>query len=743
MHPFTCFMDVETSRTYIDDLYSENIERCLDAMVMLKNSVIGSNRQKGSIIAKGVVPKIMQLLAESPHEALKLEAAVTLSSLAKGSSEHIQALVDCGCVQLLLNIISSSCRDKLTETCLSALRSLYTHRATPVELLQSENNVLELLLRLAGPDSSVTTQACVASLLNANCRNHNGQNVLWKLGTCQVLVRLIASPFSNVQIPALSCMTSMIYENPTIAQAVYDTSHDGTQLHDLLVRLTSRSQPADIQLRAARCLSLLHRGGALSASDKGVAYGALPCLVRLCAPDKDISLAIRARAAESLAYLAEVNTSLQRIAAISNHLIASLADLLNSGDARGKQAAFRCFASLGANDEDIRKRIIEIEGLMDHVLTGLEGSVKDKDDKVVQDDKEKDYIEGFVGDDDVCSKDAVRLAAVKCLLSLSRSVQQLRTTFQDHSVWKPLMSVLTQSQFDRTSSTFTNTSTELLTVTTSTLCNLLLEFSPAKEPMLECGVLELLCDLTSRSEAPLRLNGVWALMNIAFQAEQKMKKRILASLGMPQIFRLLEDSDTEVIMKTLGLLRNLLSPRSHIDDIMTDYSNEVLRAVSRVLDAGLNANNSNNNSNDIPMTTIYPSDMNVNNINDVAMSEMSNGVNKLQESTNNNCSTIIELTEQALCILGNICDGQVGKEYVMADERLLHKLADFIMHPEPKLQAASLYAVSNLVWKTDQGSERRQARLRELGIYNLLERIVTDDEAIFDKVKTTITQFDS
>lgn len=55
------------------------------------------------------------------------------------------------------------------------------------------------------------------------------------------------------------------------------------------------------------------------------------------------------------------------------------------------------------------------------------------------------------------------------------------------------------------------------------------------------------------------------------------------------------------------------------------------------------------------------------------------------------------------------------------------------MHPEPKLQAASLYAVSNLVWKTDQGSERRQARLRELGIYNLLERIVTDDEAIFDK----------
>lgn len=69
-------------------------------------------------------------------------------------------------------------RDKLIETCLSALRSLYSHKATPVELLQDGKNILELLVRLAGPESSVTTQACVASLLNANCRNHNGQVVI-------------------------------------------------------------------------------------------------------------------------------------------------------------------------------------------------------------------------------------------------------------------------------------------------------------------------------------------------------------------------------------------------------------------------------------------------------------------------------------------------------------------------------------------------------------------------------------
>lgn len=63
----------------------------------------------------------------------------------------------------------------------------------------------------------------------------------------------------------------------------------------------------------------------------------------------------------------------------------------------------------------------------------------------------------------------VRLAAVRCLHSLSRSVHQLRTTFQDHAVWRPLMTLLHNSPDDMT------------VLASSTLCNLLLEFSPCKE----------------------------------------------------------------------------------------------------------------------------------------------------------------------------------------------------------------------------------------------------------------------
>ncbi len=47
--------------------------------------------------------------------------------------------------------------------------------------------------------------------------------------------------------------------------------------------------------------------------------------------------------------------------------------------------------------------------------------------------------------------------------------------------------------------------------------------------------------------------------NMAFQADQKVKSLILSALGTDQLFRLLSDPDTTILMKTLGLIRNLLS----------------------------------------------------------------------------------------------------------------------------------------------------------------------------------------
>jgi len=156
-----------------------------------------------------------------------------------------------------------------------------------------------------------------------------------------------------------------------------------------------------------------------------------------------------------------------------------------------RRAAFRVFAALGANDEEIRKRVIETDGLMCALTAAL---------------------------DDETAPFALRMAAVGCLHSLSRSVQLLRTTFQDHPVWRPLMRMLSSPHTSPASSSRCggisahSVGVEPLIVASSTLCNLLLEFSPSKEPILDSGAIELLCHLTHKSEPSLRLNGVWGLM---------------------------------------------------------------------------------------------------------------------------------------------------------------------------------------------------------------------------------------
>jgi hypothetical protein len=70
----------------------------------LKNSVIGSNRQKGHVIAQGIVPRLLQLVGDNmlPTQ-IKVEATVTLGSLAKGTEDHVKALVDLNIVPVLIN----------------------------------------------------------------------------------------------------------------------------------------------------------------------------------------------------------------------------------------------------------------------------------------------------------------------------------------------------------------------------------------------------------------------------------------------------------------------------------------------------------------------------------------------------------------------------------------------------------------------------------------------------------------
>ncbi|XP_054719542.1 LOW QUALITY PROTEIN: armadillo repeat-containing protein 8-like [Uloborus diversus] len=675
------YVDVESSRAYIDGLFSPDSQTCLDAVIHLKNSVIGSNKQKGIVIQMGVLPRLFQILLDkNSSNELMVETAVTLGSLARGTDKHVEELLNAGLLNVILRGLAST-HQKLMEACLRCMRTVLSRKESPVEVLYNDPTLVPHLVRLA-KQPSATVQECVMTMLYSGCQTAEHQDILCENGVLELLAPMLCCSIYRVQIPSLRCLAQMCYQNEKVSELAATSSFGGRSVPDILISLMSRDRTTEMQLVSAKCMTYMFRAGALSADDSRIIYKALPTLVRMC--QKDVAPEERVEGAETLAYLTEVDTELQRIASISDHLIPTLSELLkfrtpvqngtdvNDDIANGdeikidvvpkavqevkmaqemKQAAFKAFSSLAANDEEIRKKIIDTDTLMENVV----GAFSDPNPRV-------------------------RLAAVRCLHSLSRSVQQLRTTFQDHAVGDPLMKLLH------------NANDDILTVASSTLCNLLLEFSPSKEPILECGAVELLCGLTRREDPSLRLNGVWALMNMAFQADHKIKAQILTALGSEHVFRLLSDSDVDVLMKTLGLLRNLLSTKPHIDHIMGLHGKQVMQAIVLILESDHNA----------------------------------------------------EVKEQALCILANIADGDFAKNFIMSNEDVLKKLTTYMMHSNVKLQIAATFCISNLVWKEEEGALERQAKLKDLGVQQLLQQLLsTSDTTLFDRVKTALHQFPS
>uniref|UniRef100_A0A5F9CTF2 Armadillo repeat-containing protein 8 n=1 Tax=Oryctolagus cuniculus TaxID=9986 RepID=A0A5F9CTF2_RABIT len=621
-----------SSRHYVDRLFDPDPQKVLQGVIDMKNAVIGNNKQKANLIVLGAVPRLLYLLQqETSSTELKTECAVVLGSLAMGTENNVKSLLDCHIIPALLQGLLSPDL-KFIEACLRCLRTIFTSPVTPEELLYT------------GPDH---------------------QTILFNHGAVQNIAHLLTSLSYKVRMQALKCFSVLAFENPQVSMTLVNVLVDGELLPQIFVKMLQRDKPIEMQLTSAKCLTYMCRAGAIRTDDSCIVLKTLPCLVRMCS--KERLLEERVEGAETLAYLIEPDVELQRIASITDHLIAMLADYFKYPSSVSaitdikrldhdlkhahelRQAAFKLYASLGANDEDIRKKIIETENMMDRIVTGLsESSVK------------------------------VRLAAVRCLHSLSRSVQQLRTSFQDHAVWKPLMKVLQ------------NAPDEILVVASSMLCNLLLEFSPSKEPILESGAVELLCGLTQSENPALRVNGIWALMNMAFQAEQKIKADILRSLSTEQLFRLLSDSDLNVLMKTLGLLRNLLSTRPHIDKIMSTHGKQIMQAVTLILEGEHN----------------------------------------------------IEVKEQTLCILANIADGTTAKELIMTNDDILQKIKYYMGHSHVKLQLAAMFCISNLIWNEEEGSQERQDKLRDMGIVDILHKLSqSPDSNLCDKAKTALQQY--
>uniref|UniRef100_A0A665VWZ4 Armadillo repeat-containing protein 8 n=1 Tax=Echeneis naucrates TaxID=173247 RepID=A0A665VWZ4_ECHNA len=568
-----------TSRHYVDRLFDPDPQKVLQGVIDMKNAVIGNNKQKANLIVLGAVPRLLYLLQQSSSSLeLRTECAVVLGSLAMGTENNIKSLVDCHIIPALLQGLL--CPDLIfIEACLRCLRTVFISPVTPVQLLYTDSTVIPHLMSLLS--RSQRTQEYITQIFSHCCKTPEHQTVLFNHGAIQNIAPLLISPSYKVRMQALKCFSVLAYENTQVSMTLVNVLVDGELLSQVFVRMMQRDQPIEMQLTAAKCLTYMCRAGAIRTDDSCIVLKTLPCLVRMCS--KEHLLEERVEGAETLAYLMEPDVELQRIASTTDHLVAMLADYFKYPSSVSaitdikrldhdlkhahelRQAAFKLYASLGSNDEDIRKK-----------------------------------------------------------------------------------------------------------------------------PILESGVIELLCSLTQSDSPALRVNGIWALMNMAFQADQKVKVEIVRCLGTEQLFRLLSDPDTNVLMKTLGLLRNLLSTRPHIDQIMSSHGKQIMQAVTLILEAEHN----------------------------------------------------IEVKEQTLCILANIADGNSAKELIMTNDDMLQKIKYYMGHSNVKLQLAATFCISNLIWNEEDGSQERQDKLREMGFVDILHKLSqASDPNLSDRAKTAMQQY--
>uniref|UniRef100_A0A803YAP9 Armadillo repeat-containing protein 8 n=1 Tax=Meleagris gallopavo TaxID=9103 RepID=A0A803YAP9_MELGA len=560
-----------SSRHYVDRLFDLDPQKVLQGVIDMKNAVIGNNKQKANLIVLGAVPRLLYLLQqESSSTELRTECAVVLGSLAMGTENNVKSLLDCHIIPALLQGLLSPDL-KFIEACLRCLRTIFISPVTPEDLLYTDATVISHLMALLS--RSRYTQEYICQIFSHCCKGPDHQTILFNHGAVQNIAHLLVSTSYKVRMQALKCFSVLAFENPQVSMTLVNVSVDGELLPQIFVKMLQRDKPIEMQLTSAKCLTSMCRAGAIRTDDSCIVLKTLPCLVRMCS--KERLLEERVEGAETLAYLIETDVELQRIASITDHLIVMLADYFKYPSSVSaitdikrldhdlkhahelRQAAFKLYASLGANDEDIRKK-----------------------------------------------------------------------------------------------------------------------------PILESGAIELLCSLTQSENLALRVNGIWALMNMAFQAEQKIKSDILRGLSTEQLFQLLSDSDVNVLMKTLGLLRNLLSTRPHIDHIMSTHGKQIMQAVTLILEGEHN----------------------------------------------------IEVKEQTLCILANIADGTTAKELIMTNDDILQKIKYYMSHSNAKLQLAAMFCISNLIWNGEEGSQERQDKLRDMGIVDILHKLSqSSDPNLCDK----------
>lgn len=152
-------------------LLSDDAETQLSGAEQIRKILSDSGESPiGDVVAAGLIPPLVELLAPSVATPLQLEAAWALTNIASGSSEHVEELVASGAVPSLIHLLTSP-DDSVREQAAWALGNISGDSADLRDLVISGGALSALCEMLREPGEDKSALAHTASWVLANfCR---------------------------------------------------------------------------------------------------------------------------------------------------------------------------------------------------------------------------------------------------------------------------------------------------------------------------------------------------------------------------------------------------------------------------------------------------------------------------------------------------------------------------------------------------------------------------------------------
>lgn len=265
------------------------------------------------------------------------------------------------------------------------------------------------------------------------------------------------------------------------------------------------------------------------------------CVLSVLAELMDFPGDVQVAAIFALARLLADDTELQMLACEQYDCIDKLAKLLG----KSKQSAVRLAGDTTIDEHSLRLR--------EASLTALASLCLQRDEirrKLV--DHTSPTLLPLVVASLSATQVGIRIAACRLVRALSRSISILRTSLVDAGVAAKLLAILHNEEEEE----------QVKVEATASVCNLVLNFSPMKQALVEGGGIDRLVVLAKASFGPSKLNALWALKNVLYSSDATIKSQVMSSLKWDYVFqmaRTARDGEEEFQEQALNIIRNLCS----------------------------------------------------------------------------------------------------------------------------------------------------------------------------------------